>query len=51
MREKDLDKTITKLVKQQYSLENFSKTKLYCTFFSCGNELIFVPITQKLLKI
>ncbi|OYS45710.1 AMP-binding protein, partial [Lactobacillus taiwanensis] len=51
VREKDLDKTITKLVKQQYSLENFSKTKLYCTFFSCGNELIFVPITQKLLKI
>lgn len=51
VREKDLDKTIAKLLKQQYSLENFSKTKLYCTFFSCGNELIFVPITQKLLKI
>ncbi|KRL62166.1 non-ribosomal peptide synthetase [Lactobacillus psittaci] len=51
VREKDLDKTIKKLVKQQYSLENFSKTKLYCTFFSCDNELIFVPITQKLLKI
>ncbi|MDO4912565.1 MAG: AMP-binding protein [Lactobacillus sp.] len=51
IREKDLDKTIETLVKQQYSLESFSKAKLYNTFFICGDELIFVPITQHLLDI
>ncbi|MFN0602785.1 AMP-binding protein [Facklamia hominis] len=51
IREKDLDRTIEELYKQQYSLENFSSAKLYITFFCCGDELIFVPITQKLLNI
>lgn len=51
IREKDLNKTIEELTKQQYSLENFSSAKLYITFFSCGDELIFVPITQNLLNI
>lgn len=49
IREKDLQKTIESLQKQQYALENFSKAKLYMSFFICVDELIFVPITKHLL--
>ena len=51
IREKDLESTIEELSKQQYSLKNFSSAKLYITFFRCGEELIFVPLTQNLLDI
>ncbi|MCU0083135.1 hypothetical protein, partial [Streptococcus danieliae] len=50
LREKDLDRTIGELSKQQYSLEKFSDAKLYVTFFSCGSDLVFVPITRNLLN-
>ncbi len=51
IREKDLDKIVRELESEQYSLNNFSNIKLYITFFLCGDELIFVPITQNLLDI
>ncbi|WEV44671.1 AMP-binding protein [Streptococcaceae bacterium ESL0687] len=51
IREKDLEETIEELCKQQYSLENFSRAKLYITYFSCGEDLIFLPITQGLINI
>lgn len=47
---KELKKTIDELLKQQQSLENFSKNKLFITFFYCNSELIFVPITRNLLN-
>ncbi len=49
IREKDVASTIEGLAQQQSTLAQFSKTKLYVTFFRCGEELIFIPITQHLL--
>lgn len=51
LKESEIDKTINELVAQQISLQEFSKAKLYISFFKYKDSLIFIPITKGLLSL